>query len=516
MSGVSTVNATSKKRSWSSIHRLIAVLVLGFSSGLPLALCSGAAIQAWMTTDGVDMATIGFFGLVGVPYTFKFLWAPLMDRFDLPLLGRRRGWLVLTQLVLAGLFVLIATIQPSQNAPLFAAVTVLIAFFSASQDIVLDAYRTDVLESQERALGASLGVFGYRLAMTVSGGMALLWASQWQSWAHVYRVMGVIMLVLAVFSLVALPAVHRTIEPLKSRPLKEFYGFAAMVAGVVMGYYFAKQLLILIGFDSESEDAWVRLLFLLSEVAVAMAMAFYLAYLAKFETLISALGSYFSRQWAWRFLLLIVLYKLGDAFALSLTTPFLMKGLGFLQEEVGIVNKVIGIWLTIVGALLGGFVMYRVRLERALFAFGILQLVAILGFYYLALVGKGAWGGFVLPAFDLWIVRVDHSSNVDYLLLLAVAMENITSGMGTAAFVALLMTLSRSRFSATHYALLSALASLGRVYVSPLSGVLSQTIGWPMFFLFAIVIGIPGVIMVWLLRTQLRALVSEADEGLPG
>ena len=514
MNPANPATAVPAKRTWASFHRLFAVLVLGFASGLPLALCSGAAIQTWMTLDGVDMATIGFFALVGVPYTFKFLWAPLMDRFDLPWLGRRRGWLVFTQLALAAVLATIAHIQPGQNAALFAAFAVMIAFFSASQDIVLDAYRTDVLEPNERALGASLGVFGYRLAMTVSGGVALLWAADWQSWSRVYSVMALIMLAISVFSLIVLPPVRRIGAPLASRPMRDLFGFFAMLAGVILGYFVARQGLLLLGFDADSDNDWIRLLFLLTEVAVAMAMAFGFARAVRFETLIGALNSYFSRKWAWRFLALVVLYKLGDAFALSLTTPFLIKGLGFLQEEVGIVNKVIGIWLTIVGALLGGFVMYRVRLDRALLAFGILQLLAILGFYYLALVGKGAWGGFVLPPFDLVIVKVDHASNVDYLLLLAVALENITSGMGTAAFVALLMTLCNSRFSATHYALLSALASLGRVYVSPLSGVLSQSIGWPMFFLFAIAIGTPGVFMVWLLREQLRTLVTETENNI--
>lgn len=512
MSTTDTLMRTSASgRSWASAHRLFAVLVLGFASGLPLALCSGAAIQAWMTLDGVDIATIGFFALVGVPYTFKFLWAPLMDRFDLPLLGRRRGWLVMMQLALALVLAAIAQVEPADNALLFAGFAVGIAFFSASQDIVLDAYRTDILEPNERALGASLGVFGYRLAMTISGGVALLWAADWQSWSRVYSVMAIIMFVMSVFSLIALPAVRCVSVPIASRPWRDFQGFAAMLCGVVLGYFVAKHGLIWLGFDAASTNDWVRLLFLLSEVVVAMTLAFGFARLARFETLLGALDSYFSRKWAWRFLWLVVLYKLGDAFALSLTTPFLIKGLGFLQEEVGIVNKVIGIWLTIAGALLGGMVMYRIRLDRALLVFGILQLLAILGFYYLALVGKGAWGGFMLPPFDLMIVKVDHASHVDYLLLLAVAMENITSGMGTAAFVALLMTLCNSRFSATHYALLSALASLGRVYVSPLSGVLSHTIGWPMFFLFAIVIGIPGVVMVWLLRNQLHALVVEAE-----
>jgi len=507
-----TEAGTKKKMSLPTLHRLLAVLVLGFASGLPLALCTGAAIQAWLTTDGVDMATIGFFGLVGVPYTFKFLWAPLMDRFDLPGLGRRRGWLVLTQLALAGALFLIAQFNPAAQATSFALAAVLIAFCSASQDIVLDAYRTDLLPPQERALGASLNVFGYRLAMTISGGVAMLWAAQWNSWAKVYNVMAVMMAVFSVFSLVALPRLRESIQVFSvSKPSRDLIGFMAMLAGVVIGQWLAKNLLTLAGIDPDSKNDWLRLTFLLAEVALAMAGAFWFARLARFETLLGALRSYFSRPWAWQFLLLIIFYKLGDAFALSLTTPFLIKGLGFLQQEVGIVNKVIGIWLTILGALMGGFVMYRVRLGKALLIFGVLQLTAILAFYYLAVVGKNAWGGFTLPPFDFVIVKAAEASRVDYLMLFAVAAENITSGMGTAAFVALLMALCNSRFSATHYALLSALASLGRVYVSPLSGVLSETFGWPTYFLCAIAIGIPGVLAVWLMRKQLLALDEDTQ-----
>ena len=155
----------------SSSHRLAAVLFLGFASGLPLAL-TGQAMQAWLSVDGVDIATIGFLGLVGVPYTFKFLWAPLMDRFEPPFLGRRRGWLVLMQLALAAVLWWMAGADPKAAPLAFAGVAVLVAFLSASQDVVIDAYRTDVLEPHERGLGGSLAVFGYRLAMILSGGIA--------------------------------------------------------------------------------------------------------------------------------------------------------------------------------------------------------------------------------------------------------------------------------------------------------------------------------------------------------
>ena len=188
-------------------HRLAAVLLLGFASGLPLAL-TGQALQAWLAIDGVNFATIGFFGLVGVPYTFKFLWAPLMDRFEPPWLGRRRGWLVLTQAGLALTLFAMSSLSPSRQPLLFAQWAVLLAFISASQDVVVDAYRADVLtDKAEHGLGASLHVFGYRLAMIVSGGIALIWADQWQSWPRVYSLMGTI---LAGYTSFPLPAAFGT------------------------------------------------------------------------------------------------------------------------------------------------------------------------------------------------------------------------------------------------------------------------------------------------------------------
>lgn len=493
---------------FAAIHRLLAILFLGFTSGLPLAL-TGQAMQAWLTISGVDIATIGFLGLVGVPYTFKFLWAPLMDRFELPLLGRRRGWLVLTQLMLAGVLYYMASVSPQAAPLLFAAVAVGVAFLSASQDVVIDAYRTDVLEPRERGLGSSVAVFGYRLAMILSGGIALIWADQWGSWAQVYRVMAGIFVGAAVLSLLTLPSVNSTSKPLHSKPLRELTGFLALLAGVVIGAFISRWALMGMGLRPDDPNNWIRLLFVLAGVACALPLGAWASRKVGFETLNRSLESYFAQPGAWAFLLLIVLYKLSDAFAGSLTTVFLIKGMAFTQAEVGIVNKIIGIWLTIAGALIAGALMLRLSLYRALLIFGVLQMLANFGFWALAVSGKGAWGGFTLAPFDWGVVALKQPADIDGLLMFAIAAENITSGMGTAAFVALLMSLCNHRYTATHYALLSALAAVGRIYVSPLAGVMSESIGWPAFFVLAVFLGLPGLYMVWKMRVAITKLTLQ-------
>jgi PAT family beta-lactamase induction signal transducer AmpG len=486
-------------------RRMAAILVLGFASGLPLAL-AGAAMQAWLTMDGVDLATIGFFGLVGVPYTFKFLWAPLMDRFEPPWLGRRQGWLVLTQFALALALWGMAQLAPAAAPALFALAALAVAFLSASQDIVVDAYRTDLLPADERGLGASVHVFAYRLAMILSGGIALIWAGQWHSWPRVYGVMAAIMAACGLFSLLALPRVDRRLAALDTDPRRELRGFAALLVGVIVGFCAARAALSLAGLDPNDPNKWIQFLFVLSEIMLALPLGGWMAKRAGFETLDRSLSSYFAQRGAVAFLALIILYKLGDAFAGSLTTPFLLKGMGFSQEEVGIANKLIGLWLTILGAFAGGLIMTRLRLYRALLFFGVLQLLSNFGFYLLADLGRGSWGAVMLPAFDWGIVALDRPAALDALLLTVVAGENISGGMGTVAFVALLMALCNQRFTATHYALLSAFAAVGRIYVGPLSGVLSESIGWPAFFLFSIAAAVPGVLMVWWLRPALEGL----------
>lgn len=523
----SQLSATSRVSIW----HLAVVLVLGFASGLPLAL-TGQAMQAWLTVSGVDIATIGFLSLVGLPYTFKFLWAPLMDRFELPLLGRRRGWLVLTQLSLAGALWCMADTSPTSATRTFALLAVLVAFVSASQDVVIDAYRTDLLRAHERGLGASMSVLGYRLAMIVSGGLALIWVEPataispgggW-TWPEVYRFMAALMVGAAVLSALALPRLKHAVVP-TSVGRRDLLGFAAVVAAVAVGFVLSERLgptiarTLLAPLWSASslpvplQNKWTDLLALMLGLAFTIPLAAWAARAARFETLLGGLRSYFSQSGAGAFLAFIVLYKLGDAFAGSLMTPFLLKSMLFSSAEVGVVNKVIGLWLTIGGALLGGALMVKLGLWRSLMLFGVLQMASNLGFWWLAENGKGVLPGMMIPAFDWGFVKVAQATSVDGGLLLVIAAENLSGGMGTAAFVAFLMSLCNQRFTATQFALLSAFASVGRVWVGPLAGVLAESIGWPTFFILSTIAALPALLMLWWLRRQVKAL--EFDPKAP-
>src|SRR5476649_927679 len=393
----------------------VILLLLGFASGLPLALTSGT-LQAWMTVENVDLKTIGIFSLVGQAYVFKFLWSPMMDRYTPSFFGRRRGWLILTQLLLVAAIFGMGYMDPSKELFWLAALAVLIAFASASQDIVFDAYKTDLLPAAERGSGAAVSVLGYRLAMLVSGGLALWIADRYLGWQHMYWLMAGLMLIGVVATIMAPePDVSepapRTIEIAVVAPLKDFFG----------------------------------------------------------------------RNNAWLILLLIVMYKMGDAFAGSLSTTFLIRGVGFDAGEVGLVNKTLGLLATIIGALYGGMVMQRLSLFRALMIFGILQAVSNAGYWILAITDKNL-----------------------YSMGTAIFFENLCGGMGTAAFVALLMTLCNKSFSATQFALLSALSAIGRVYVGPIAGWFVELHGWAWFYLFSIVAAFPGLLLLALCRNTLK------------
>ncbi|WDT75172.1 MAG: MFS transporter [Candidatus Manganitrophus sp.] len=268
-----------------SNRRVAVLLLLGFSSGLPLALTFGT-LQAWMKDAGVDLATIGAITLVGLPYTVKYLWAPLMDRYTLPFLGRRRGWLVVTQLSLMAAIAFMGSLNPVVQPWLLAVTAVLVSFLSASQDIVVDAYRADVLREEELGAGAAVSVLGYRLGMLSSGAMALILADH-LPWVAVYRIMAGLMLV----------------------------GVAAALWGT----------------EPKSGGSPRSL-------AEAVALPF---------------KAFFSRDAALVLLLFIILYKLPDAVAGAMTTPFLLD-VGFSKTEIGAVNKGFGLVATIFGAVAGG------------------------------------------------------------------------------------------------------------------------------------------------------------------
>jgi len=399
-------------------RRVAPLLALGFASGLPLALTTGT-LQAWATVDGVSLQAIGFLTLVGSAYTLKFLWAPLMDRYTPPLLGRRRGWMVVTQLLLALSIMAMGLLSPSAALLPLALIAVFVAFCSASQDIAFDAYRTDVLRKEERGAGAAVSVLGYRLAMLVSGGLALVIADSWLGWGNMYVLMGALM-GLAILATLWAP------EP--ETPATAPRTLAEAVAGPLL--------------------------------------------------------EFFRRPGAIVLLVLIVLYKLGDAFAGSLSTAFLIRGAGFSATEVGTINKVLGLGATIIGALAGGSLLARLGLFRSLMLFGLLQAVSNLGF---------------------WLIAISPKSIL--LMAAAVGIENLCGGMGTAAFVALLMGLCDHRFSATQFALLSALSAVGRTYLAgPLAPPMVETYGWPAFFLMTAIIALPGMALLWWRRADVRAL----------
>ncbi len=400
------------------VRRLSIMLPLGFASGLPLALTSGT-LQAWLTVENIDLQTIGLFTLVGLPYTLKFLWAPLMDRFPLPWLGRRRGWMLATQTVLLFGLAGMAVTGPGPSGWLLAGLALWVALTSASQDIVFDAYRTDVLRPSERGLGASLSVTGYRIGLLVAGALALI-LSERIGWESTYLFMAALMGVGLATTLVS-P------EPPPAAPPRTL-----------------------------REAAWMPI--------------------AEYLTRSSA---------AVLFLVLIVLYKIGDAFAGSLTTAFLIRGAGFTPTDVGVVNKGIGMAASILGALAGGALMTRLSLPGALLWFGLLQALSNLSFMALA------WLGHHYP-----------------MMVSAIVFENLTGGMGTAAFVALLMALCDHRYSATQYALLSAVGAIGRVFIGPPSGFLADWLGWVPFFFLTFLAALPGVWLVWHLRDQVARLAA--------
>jgi len=413
------------------------MLVLGFASGLPFAL-AGAALQAWMATSQVDIKTLGVYTLVTVPYGFKFVWAPTIDRYALPLIGRRRGWMLVAQLLLIGCCLAFTALEPPGDVEMMAWVALALAFFSATYDIAFDAYRTEVLEEHERGIGVAASIGGWRLGNLMSAGLAFVIADQ-VGWHWTYATMGISALAgIGIGLWLAPPPAHISPPP------------ASLGRAII--------------------DPFV-------------------AFVREYKRL------------TWALLLLIVLYRLGDAFASSLTTAFLVmppewlaepfglqSGVGFSLSEVGVVNKGFAFASILAGTAIGGVLMARWTLFKCLLVFGVLQCVSNLAFVTLSMVG---------PAVEM--------------LAVVVIVENLAGGLGTAALVALIMALCDQRYTATQFALLTALASLGR-YAAASSGFIQASLGWPGFFIVTTIVAIPGVVLVLWLRKPLLALEQRAKE----
>ncbi len=398
--------------------RMTAILLMSFASGLPFNL-TGFTLQAWLASEGLDIRTIGVFTLVSVPYVFKFLWAPLLDRYLPPVLGRRRGWILIYQICLAIAIAVMGFCSPSRELFLLGTLAVFVAVLSASQDIVIDAYRVDVIPVSERGLAAAAQAFGYRTAAMLAGAVLVLIASH-LGWRLA------------------------------------FLFVACLMAATTMGTLWAPEPEVPGHPPRTLADAvWLPLRALLSQ------------------------------KGAWGFLLLVLLYKVGDAFALSLYSAFMIKGVGFSLDELSIAGKVNMTVSTMIGVAIGGWVYMRWGTFKSLMVFGIGQALTNLLYMWLAVAGKKIW-----------------------LLALATSMDTAIGGMGQAAFVAFLVSLCSSNFSATQYALLSALAAVPRTGMGYVAGIVVSQVGWANFFGVTCLTAVPGLMLLAILRRPLTELAA--------
>lgn len=388
--------------------KMFYLFILGMSSGLPFALTLGT-LQAWMSEPTVDVSlkTIGLFAFLRLPYSMKFLWSPLMDRFVPPFLDRRRGWVAIAQFFLALSLLAISFVDPKSQTFLLMLLVLLCNFFGASQDIVLDAYKREILADEELGLGSGIFVDGYLLSFRFISGAGAILLSHYISWNSVYRVMSILVLLMIT---AAIKAPYCASSPLAPKNLKEAFWFP--------------------------------------------------------------LKEYFSRKGAFTILAFIILYKLGDNMAQTMTIPFILKN-GFSKEEYVAISKFWGLIAVLSGGILGGFYVHRIGIIKSLWIMGILQAIANSGFALLSGAGHN------IP-----------------LLVLVIGFENLTVGMGTAAYAAFMASVTNTRFTATQYALLSSLMAIPGVLFSSRTGSLSETLGWSTFFILCTVVAIPGLFLI--------------------
>jgi len=384
------------------------LLLLGFASGLPLFL-TGSTLKAWLVDEKLSLATIGLFSFVTLPYSLKVFWAPFLDRFALPGLGRRRGWMALMQLGMALALGLLAFTQPHMDLTRVVVLALAVAVTSATFDIAVDAWRAEALDQKHLGLGNSLHIATYRVAMLVSGGLALILAQAF-GWRATYLGMAVLTLLGLVGTWLAMDTdtvarAPRSMQEAISGPLKD----------------------------------------LLQRKGIGYLLAF------------------------------AVFYKLGDWLAESMTIPFLLRGMGFTKMEIGTVQKTTAMVAIILGGLLGGWMLTRMSLRKALWICGFVQAGSILGFWVISLLGRH------LP-----------------LLVAANTLENLAYGMGGSAFAALLMGACNRSYTGTQYALFSALMALPRTVFAGLTGFMADWYGWKLYFPVCAAAAIPGLLLLLL------------------
>lgn len=395
-------------------RRMLICVFTGFASGMPLYLLLNL-LPAWLRTEGVSLKAIGLFALIQFPYTWKFLWAPLLDRFALPL-GRRRGWILLTQALLLIIIALLGRLSPAEDLGAIVWLAALLAFLSATADIALDAYRRELLTDRELGLGNSVHVNAYRIAGLVPGSLSLILADR-LPWDTVFLVTALFMLPgMAMALLIREPAIAggapKTLREAVVEPFHEFITRAGL-----------REALLVLAF--------------------------------------------------------IFLYKLGDSMCTALATPFYLD-MGYAKSDIGLVAKHAGLWPAVIGGLLGGLWMVNLGINRALWLFGVVQVVSIFGFAWLAWLGpQGA---------------IDAAALVR--LAFVIGFEALGVGLGTAAFVAFIARTTHPLYTATQYALFSSLAAVPRTFVNAATGWLVEWMGWASFFLLCVLLALPGMALL--------------------
>ncbi len=394
---------------WQSLasKKMLICIFTGFSSGLPLYILV-SLLPAWLRSEGVNLKAIGLFALINLPFTWKFLWAPLFDRFTPPL-GRRRGWLIISQSLLLVSIPIFGAFNPTLDIWTIAYLATVVAFFSASQDIVLDAYRRELLIDNELGLGNAVHVNAYKIAGLIPGSLSLILADH-MAWSGVFMITALFMLPGILMTLfVKEPALKagapRTLRAAVVEPFKEFIGRNGLQSALLI-------------------------------------LAF------------------------------IFLYKLGDSMATALATPFYLD-MGFSKTEIGLIAKNAGLWPSVIGGLLGGVWMFKLGINRALWLFGAVQMLAILGFAWLATVGHSL----------LWLAVV-------------IGVEALGVGLGTAAFVAYIAQTTHPLYTATQFALFTSLAAVPRTFANAATGYMVENLGWFKFFILCFVLAIPGMLML--------------------
>ena len=424
-------------------RKIFITLSMGFVSGVPL-LLTITLLQAWLTDEGISKSTIGLFALVGLPYSLKFLWAPIFDAITVSKLGRRRGWLLFTQTLLILSIIALGMTNPAMDPYNVALLAVLVTFASASQDIVIDAYRRESLTDEEQTLGASAYVLGYRIGALAAGAGGLILAD-YMSYQMVYTIMSLIMLYGVLITLIAdepkSDFIPSNFEDTVTRPFIEFFNRYASINNI------SPDRLKFLGERAKINRRNVLENFLVTPILI---------------------------------LLFILLYKIGDTMAHSLSTNFYLDT-GFSKSEIGTVVKFFGLFATLVGAFAGGLIAYKVGLYNSLMIFGVFQAIATLGFSVLALFGDNL-----------------------YLLMTVISMENLAAGMGYTAYLAFIANMTNKQFTATQFALMTALMSLPRTLFSGFSGYLVEFFGWELYFVFCSLIAIPALIILSKLNKEIK------------